>query len=150
MAGTSRRGFAAMDARKQREIASRGGRAAHERGTAHEFTPEEARRAGRRGGQAVSRDRAHMAEIGRRGGERSHGGRGREFAAATDQRSHPGARGANRNGSHGRNGSQRSQHMAEIGRRGGERSHGGRGRNRSSASRARTMQAGRQTQRSRG
>src|SRR5260370_1027275 len=44
------RGFAAMDAEKQRAIASKGGRAAHERGTAHEFTPDEARLAGRKGG----------------------------------------------------------------------------------------------------
>ena len=50
--GKSRRGFAAMDADKQREIASKGGRAAHEKGTAHEFTSEEARAAGRKGGQA--------------------------------------------------------------------------------------------------
>jgi len=50
--GKSRRGFAAMDADKQREIASKGGKAAHEKGTAHEFTPEEARAAGRKGGQA--------------------------------------------------------------------------------------------------
>ncbi len=42
----SGRGFAGMDADKQREIASKGGRAAHEKGTAHEFTSEEARRAG--------------------------------------------------------------------------------------------------------
>lgn len=62
------RGFAAMDRDKQREIASMGGRAAHEKGTAHEFTPEEAREAGRKGGEAVSRDRDHMAEIGRKGG----------------------------------------------------------------------------------
>lgn len=62
------RGFAAMDAEKQREIASRGGKAAHEKGTAHEFTPEEAREAGRKGGEAVSRNRAHMAAIGAEGG----------------------------------------------------------------------------------
>ena len=43
---TSSRGFASMDPDKQREIASEGGRAAHEKGTAHEFTSEEARRAG--------------------------------------------------------------------------------------------------------
>lgn len=43
---TSNRGFASMDPQKQREIASEGGRAAHEKGTAHEFTSEEARRAG--------------------------------------------------------------------------------------------------------
>lgn len=43
---TSKRGFASMDPQHQREIASEGGRAAHEKGTAHEFTSEEARRAG--------------------------------------------------------------------------------------------------------
>lgn len=74
--GKSNRGFASMDAEKQRAIASKGGQAAHERGTAHEFTSEEARAAGRKGGEAVSQNRAHMAEIGRRGGEHSHGGTG--------------------------------------------------------------------------
>lgn len=49
-----RRGFASMSPEKQREIASKGGRAAHVKGTAHEWTTEEARRAGRKGGQ-VSR-----------------------------------------------------------------------------------------------
>ncbi|MEG3437543.1 KGG domain-containing protein [Pannus brasiliensis CCIBt3594] len=72
MADTSKRGFASMDEDKQREIASKGGKAAHEKGTAHEFTPEEAREAGRKGGEAVSRDREHMAEIGREGGKKSH------------------------------------------------------------------------------
>ena len=69
MAGTSSRGFASMDERKQREIASKGGRAAHAAGRAHEFTTDEARRAGQKGGEAVSQDRQHMAEIGRKGGE---------------------------------------------------------------------------------
>lgn len=46
-------GFAAMDPKKVSEIASKGGKAAHRAGTAHEFTPEEAREAGRRGGYAV-------------------------------------------------------------------------------------------------
>lgn len=46
------RGFAAMDPAKVREIASKGGRAAHAQGTAHQFTTEEARVAGRRGGNA--------------------------------------------------------------------------------------------------
>ncbi len=69
------RGFASMDANKQREIASMGGKAAHEKGTAHEFTPEEAREAGRKGGEAVSRNREHMAQIGREGGQKSRGGR---------------------------------------------------------------------------
>jgi len=58
-----------MDPTKQREIASKGGKAAHEKGTAHEFTPEEAREAGRKGGEAVSQDRDHMAAIGREGGK---------------------------------------------------------------------------------
>jgi len=65
----SNRGFASMDAAKQREIASKGGRAAHQKGTAHQFTPDEAREAGRKGGGTVSQDRAHMAEIGRIGGQ---------------------------------------------------------------------------------
>jgi len=47
-----KRGFAGMTPDKQREIASKGGKAAHERGTAHEFTTEEAREAGRKGGAA--------------------------------------------------------------------------------------------------
>ena len=48
----SRKGFASMDPEKQRKIASKGGRAAHKKGTAHEFTSEEAREAGRKGGQS--------------------------------------------------------------------------------------------------
>jgi general stress protein YciG len=70
------RGFAAMDAEKQRQIASKGGKVAHQRGNAHEFTPEEAREAGRKGGVAVSRDRKHMAEIGRLGGDARSQSRG--------------------------------------------------------------------------
>lgn len=57
-----------MNTDKQREIARKGGRAAHMKGTAHEFTPDEARDAGRKGGERVSADRGRMAEIGRRGG----------------------------------------------------------------------------------
>jgi general stress protein YciG len=79
--GTSRRGFASMDESRQRAIASEGGRAAHARGTAHEFTSEEAREAGRKGGEAVSQNREHMAEIGRRGGE-ARGNAHRKAAAA--------------------------------------------------------------------
>ncbi len=80
--GKSRRGFASMDEGRQREIASKGGRAAHAKGTAHEFDSSEARAAGRKGGEAVSRNREHMAAIGRKGGEargnsaRSAAGRG--------------------------------------------------------------------------
>jgi uncharacterized protein len=49
------RGFASMDRAKQRDIASKGGKAAHQKGTAHEWTSEEAREAGRKGGMASHR-----------------------------------------------------------------------------------------------
>ena len=89
--GKSKRGFASMDANRQREIASKGGRAAHAKGTAHEWTSDEARVAGRKGGEVVSRDRAHMAAIGREGGEsrgarnrgRQSSGRGAEAASGS-------------------------------------------------------------------
>ena len=63
-----RRGFASMSAEKQREIASKGGRAAHDKGTAHEWTADEARNAGRKGGQV------------------SRGGRGRLIVPSDDSR----------------------------------------------------------------
>lgn len=50
--GEERRGFGSMDPQKQREIASKGGKAAHESGRAHEWGTEEAREAGRKGGKA--------------------------------------------------------------------------------------------------
>lgn len=56
------RGFASMDRAKQREIASKGGKAAHAKGTAHEWTSEEAREAGRKGGMASHRRRKQMME----------------------------------------------------------------------------------------
>ena len=55
---THDRGFASMDPNKQREIARKGGIAAHEKGTAHEWSPAEAREAGRKGGIASHRKRA--------------------------------------------------------------------------------------------
>jgi uncharacterized protein len=58
-----RRGFASMTAEKQREIASKGGRAAHQKGTAHEWTSEEARTAGRKGGQVSRGGRGKLAEV---------------------------------------------------------------------------------------
>ena len=79
----SNRGFASMDLGKQREIASKGGKAAHAQGRAHEFTPDEARVAGRKGGEVVSRDRAHMASIGRAGGQAR--GRNRALQASQPQ-----------------------------------------------------------------
>jgi general stress protein YciG len=52
-----------MDRAKQREIASKGGKAAHQKGTAHEWTSEEAREAGRKGGMASHRRRNEMTGI---------------------------------------------------------------------------------------
>jgi hypothetical protein len=101
----SQRGFAAMDRDKQRSIASKGGRAAHEKGTAHEFTPEEARNAGKKGGEVVSQNRKHMAEIGRKGGERVS--QDREHMAQIGRKG-------------GEAVSSDRQHMAQIGRKGGE------------------------------
>ena len=72
---TRNRGFASMNSERQREIARKGGKAAHEKGTAHEFTSDEARAAGRKGGERVSADRSHMSRIGRLGGRSSAGRR---------------------------------------------------------------------------
>jgi general stress protein YciG len=91
----SNRGFASMDREKQREIASKGGRAAHAKGTAHEFDSGEAREAGRKGGMAVSRNRDHMAAIGRRGGEARGQSRGRGPGQANS-----GGNGSNTEGSY--------------------------------------------------
>jgi general stress protein YciG len=59
-----RRGFASMSPEKQREIASKGGRAAHEKGTAHEWTADEARAAGRKGGQISRGGRGRLVPSG--------------------------------------------------------------------------------------
>lgn len=71
----SKRGFASMDPEQQRQIARQGGKAAHKLGVAHEFNSEEARLAGRKGGETVSANREHMAAIGRKGGEASRSSR---------------------------------------------------------------------------
>lgn len=107
----SNRGFASMDREKQREIASKGGRAAHAKGTAHEFDSGEAREAGRKGGMAVSRNRDHMAAIGRRGGEARGQARGRGAAQANS-----GGAGSNAEGSfqNSRGGSQGSDRQVAI------------------------------------
>jgi general stress protein YciG len=68
MGAKRRRGVVALDAATRKENARRAGQMAHAKGTAHEFTSAEARAAGRKGGTALSRNRAHMAEIGRKGG----------------------------------------------------------------------------------
>jgi general stress protein YciG len=101
---SSGRGFASMDAEKQREIARKGGRAVS-RDRAHMAA------IGRKGGLEVSKDRQHMAEIGRKGGE--------EVSQNTAHMAEIGRKG-------GEEVSQNTAHMAEIGRKGGEASHGGR------------------------
>lgn len=90
--GPAKRGFAAMDENQQREIASKGGQAAHQKGTAHEFDSEEARRAGQKGGEAVSRNREHMADIGRKGGE------SRQSAARSNKEANAAAKSGSRQG----------------------------------------------------
>jgi uncharacterized protein len=98
---TGGRGFASMDAQRQREIASQGGRAAHQRGTAHEFTSEEAREAGRKGGEAVSQNRQHMAAIGSKGGQsrgRSSRANQNNQTASQETQADPGNQGNNQGG----------------------------------------------------
>jgi general stress protein YciG len=58
------RGFATLDRAKVKEIARKGGKAAHAAGTAHEFTSEEARIAGRKGGTASHANRRKAGEAG--------------------------------------------------------------------------------------
>ena len=62
-------GFATLAPERQRELASLGGKKAHELKAAHEWTTETARSAGMKGGRAVSRDREHMRRIGAIGGK---------------------------------------------------------------------------------
>jgi hypothetical protein len=79
------RGFASMDRAKQREIASKGGKAAHQKGTAHEWTSEEARDAGRKGGLASHRRRREQVLAG-----------GNSTAASDDRGSTSGEQGDDR------------------------------------------------------
>jgi len=74
------RGFASMDRSKQREIASKGGKAAHQKGTAHEWTSEEAREAGRKGGMA-----SHRRKQEQQGGGASPSGDGPSSGGGGDQ-----------------------------------------------------------------
>jgi general stress protein YciG len=97
--GRSNRGFASMDRSKQREIASKGGRAAHQKGTAHEFDSGEARAAGRKGGVTVSRNREHMAAIGRRGGEARGANRAARLQGQTPSEQNGTSPSASQNGS---------------------------------------------------
>ena len=75
-----RRGFAVMDPDTLRAVCSQGGRTAHAHGKAHRFNPEEASRAGKKGGASIATDRAHMATIGQRGGRAKKGYRARQAA----------------------------------------------------------------------
>src|SRR5436853_6988023 len=69
---TEDRGFASMDRSKQRESASKGGKAAHQKGTAHEWTSEEAREAGRKGGMASHRRKQQQQQGESGGGSQSN------------------------------------------------------------------------------
>jgi general stress protein YciG len=116
------KGFASMSIEQRRAIASKGGKAAHVQGRAHEFTSEQAKVAGAKGGAAVSANRAHMARIGRKGGavvskDRAHmaeigkiGG-----ASVAKDRGHMSEIGK----AGGAAVSSDSDHMAEIGAKGG-------------------------------
>lgn len=105
--GKSNRGFASMDPQRQREIASEGGRAAHEKGTAHEFTSEEAREAGRKGGMARSANRRN-AIINQSGNASSSshasGSNSGGSSSGSSSGSHGGSQGSS-SGSHSDNGS---------------------------------------------
>jgi len=77
------RGFASMDRSKQREIASKGGKAAHQKGTAHEWTSDEAREAGRKGGMA-----SHRRKQEQQGGGSSSSGEGASSGGGEQMRDH--------------------------------------------------------------
>jgi hypothetical protein len=89
---TSNRGFASMDPERQREIAAEGGRAAHEKGTAHEFTSEEARRAG---SMSHKNDQSSQSSSGS-SASRSGGGGGNEGSNQGGSRGGSGGSGGNR------------------------------------------------------
>lgn len=101
-----KQGFAAMSEVEHRQIASKGGRAAHEKGTAHKFTPDEATAAGKKGGAKIAEDRQHMADIGKKGGERIS--QNREYMAEIGRKG-------------GKAVSADRDHMAKIGRKGGDK-----------------------------
>lgn len=91
--GQSQRGFASMDPAQQREIASEGGRAAHQAGTAHEFTSEEARKAGHLSHKNdASRSAASSAGPGNRGSESSSKTRGGSQSGSGNQGSESGSK----------------------------------------------------------
>ncbi|HVT10489.1 MAG TPA: KGG domain-containing protein [Polyangia bacterium] len=94
--GESRgRGFAGMDPERQRQISSQGGKAAHQKGTAHEFDSEEAREAGRKGGMVSGGRRRARENANRQPGE------GGESGESADERSSDEDRTAHQTGEHG-------------------------------------------------
>lgn len=78
-----RRGFATLSPERRQAIARKGGRMAHASGRAHQFTTDEARAAGKKGGMSVSRDQDHMSKIGRRGAQAREQRASLRSAAAT-------------------------------------------------------------------
>ena len=83
--GTSNRGFASMDPERQRAIASEGGKAAHEKGTAHEFTSEEARRAGSMShGNRQSEQASTRSSASKQGGNQQGGKSGSRSGSADE------------------------------------------------------------------
>jgi len=83
------RGFASMDRAKQREIASKGGKAAHQKGTAHEWTSDEARDAGRKGGLASHKRRREQMAAGSGMGEMSESQGPGDSSVSFDRSSEP-------------------------------------------------------------
>jgi len=79
------RGFANMPLERRCTLAAQGGRTAHQNGAAHQFTSTEASEAGRKGGLAVSKNRDHMREIGRKGGAAGKGRTSQKQATASQQ-----------------------------------------------------------------
>jgi uncharacterized protein len=77
-----KRGLALLSVERRREIASAGGKTAHRIGRAHEFSSEEGRRAGRKGGLSVSRDRDYMRSLGKKGGQAKAHNRSPKTAAS--------------------------------------------------------------------
>lgn len=103
--GTSNRGFASMDPDRQREIASEGGKAAHEKGTAHEFTSEEARRAGSMShGNRQSEQASSRSSVGssKQGGSKQGGQADTEADQDLDEDEDRGSRGTPGGGSKSR------------------------------------------------
>ena len=96
--GTSSRGFASMDPERQRAIASEGGKAAHEKGTAHEFTSEEARRAGSMShGNRQSDNAGTHATASKSGGNKQGGQGGRSARGGGEDEGGP-TRGGSKSG----------------------------------------------------